>query len=284
MNTIHVTGKETQKQPLDYLTHSATQMEAIPYRSELMSPVDQPLDLYQQEYIDFIDLAAHELDAPLRKLSLLTGRLTDKFEIVSRDKDMHGYIDRINNIVQSMQSVIDSMTVLAKITSDNPGYTSCNLTEIVQQLIEELVAPISSSNAVIHISSLPVIEGNAMQLNRLFRNLLENSLKFTRENVIPEINIRSSRLSPEEHGKLKLEASGEYHKIEIADNGIGFKNEHAEKIFRPFVRLHGKSKFGGNGMGLAICKKIVENHHGVMYANSNEKEGTRFVLVLPQIL
>ena len=259
-------------------------MEASSIRNELTSVTDQPLDLFEQEYIEFIDLAAHELDAPLRKLSLLTGRLTLKFDIISRDKDIHGYIDRINNIVQSMQSVIDSMTVLAKVASDNPGFTSCNLGEIVQQVVEELINPITSSNAVIHLSSLPVIEGNAIQLNRLFKNLLENSLKFSRENIIPEINIRSSELKAEEKHMLKLAANKVFHKIEISDNGIGFKNDYAEKIFRPFVRLHGKSKFGGNGMGLAICRKIVENHHGVMYASSDENEGTRFVLVLPQIL
>jgi len=283
MNTINVTGNQ-ERQLTNQLTHSATQMQATPYRSELMNPLDQPGDLYEREYTDFIDLAAHELDAPLRKLCLLTGRLTDKFEIVSRDKDMHAYIDRINNIVQSMQSVIDSMTVLAKIVSNNPGYASCNLGDIVQQVMEESVTPISASNAVIHISSLPVINGNATQLNLLFKNLLENSLKFSRENIVPEINIRASQLSTEEKHKLKLAADQVYHKIEIADNGIGFKNEYAEKIFRPFVRLHGKSKFGGNGMGLAICKKIVESHQGIIYANSDEKEGTRFVLILPQIL
>jgi light-regulated signal transduction histidine kinase (bacteriophytochrome) len=283
MNRIHVTEKETGK-PIDQLTHSATQIEAASYRNELMNSTDQPLDFYEKEYIDFIDLAAHELDAPLRKLSLLAGRLTDKFEIVSRDKDMHAYIDRINSCVQNMQSVIENMTILAKIASDKPSYTSCNLADIARQAAEELTTTGSTLNAAIHISTLPLIEGNAAQLSRLFKSLLENALKFTKENVAPEIDIRSSLLSTEEKDHLKLPGEKVYYKVEITDNGIGFKNEYAAKIFRPFVRLHGKSKFSGNGMGLAICKKIVENHHGFIYASSNEKEGALFVLLLPQIL
>jgi len=284
MNKIEVTGKETEKQTSDHLIHSATQIELTPYRNGPINYMTQPLDFYEKEYIDFIDLAVHELDAPLRKLSLLTGRLTDKFEVVSRDKDMHAYIERINSCVQNMQSVIDNMTVLAKVASDKPGYTSCNLGDILRQVVEELVVPISASNAVIRISSMPVVGGYAAQLSRLFKSVLENALKFTRENVVPEIDVRSSELKPEEKDTFKLPGDKVYYKIEITDNGIGFKNDYAEKIFRPFVRLHGKSKFAGTGMGLAICKKIAQNHHGIIYANSSETEGTRFVLLLPQIL
>lgn len=283
MNRINTTGKQ-EKQLIDHLTHSATQMEATPYRSELINDMDQPLDFYEKEYIDFIDLAAHELDAPLRKLSLLTGRLTDKFEIVSQNKDMHAYIDRIKSCVHDMQSVIENMTVLAKVASDNPDHATCNLGDIVQRVVEELVVRISGSNAVLHIASLPVVVGNANQLHRLFKNLLDNALKFTNENNTPEISIRASLVSEEEKDHFKLPANQLYHKIEITDNGIGFKNEYAEKIFRPFVRLHGKSKYSGYGMGLAICKKIVENHRGFINANSDENEGARFIILLRQTL
>jgi len=283
MNRINISGKQ-EKQLTHQLTLSATQMEATPYRSELMNDMDQPLDFYEKEYIDFIDLAAHELDAPMRKLSLLTGRLTDKFEIVSQNKDMHGYIDRIKSCVRDMQSVIENMTVLAKVASDSPSHKTCNLGDIVQNVVEELVSPISGSNAVLRIASLPVVAGNANQLHRLFKNLLDNSLKFTNENSTPEISIRALLTTEGEKDNLKLPANQLYQKIEITDNGIGFKNEYAEKIFRPFVRLHGKSKYSGYGMGLAICKKIVENHRGFIYANSNEKEGARFTILLPQIL
>ena len=97
-----------------------------------------------------------------------------------------------------------------------------------------------------------------------------------------EINIQSSVLSSGEKDYFKLQQEKKYYKIEIADKGIGFKNEDAEKIFRPFVRLHGKSKFPGSGIGLAICKKIMENHGGIIYAEGNESEGSRFTLILPE--
>jgi signal transduction histidine kinase len=183
-----------------------------------------------------------------------------------------------------MQSVVESLTVLAKAASNKQDHKPCDLEIIARQVVDGLVVPIKTAKATIHISSLPILEGDAIQFSRLFKNLVENALKFSKENISSEICIQSSLLSTGEKEHFKLPPDKIYYRIEIIDNGIGFKNEYAEKIFRPFVRLHGKSKFAGSGVGLAICKKIVENHHGIIYADSSEKEGTRLILILPQIL
>jgi signal transduction histidine kinase len=284
MNRIQATGIEAQKQLINPITHSSTQMDATPIRKELMNFVDQqPADVYEREYIDFIDLAAHELDAPLRKLSLLTGRLTDKFEAAGQNKDLSTYIDRINNCVHDMQATVESLSVLSKITSEKSEYESCNLDAILRKVLEELKIRIETQKAVIEIlSPLPEIEGNAAQLALLFKHIIENAIKFRKENVLTEVNIQTSLAGADEKEQIKLSGDRVYYEIEITDNGIGFNNDCAEKIFRPFVRLNGKSRFPGSGVGLAICKKIVDHHQGVIYADSKEDQGTRFVLLLPQ--
>jgi signal transduction histidine kinase len=233
----------------------------------------------EKDYADFIDMAVHDLDAPLRKLSLLVGMLMDK---LSPDKDTQVYIERIENCVGDMRSLIDDLSVLAKVSSGKREYTSCKLNSIIEQSLEDLPLTAKEKEAVINKYSLPEIEGDAEQYYCLFRNLIENAIKFSKKDTTPEIHIQSSVLNDNEKDQFHLPPDRLYYKIEIADNGIGFKKEFSEKIFRPFVRLHGKSQFPGNGMGLAICKKIMNIHQGIIYAEGMENEGARFTLVLPE--
>jgi light-regulated signal transduction histidine kinase (bacteriophytochrome) len=257
-------------------------MEQTPFLKEgeiNMQQQSAAVSALEKDYAEFIDMAVHDLDAPLRKLTLLVEMLVDK---LSPDKDTQVYIERIGNCVGDMRSLIDDLSVLAKITSGKREYRSCNMDTVVQQSLQELSSFLKEREAVISTHSLPVIEGDAEQYGQLFKNLLENSIKFSKKNTIPEIQIRSSVLNPEEKGLFDLPVHRSYHKIEITDNGIGFKEDFSEKIFRPFVRLHGKSQFPGNGMGLAICKKIINMHHGIIFAEGRENEGARFILVLPE--
>jgi signal transduction histidine kinase len=283
MDKIPASEPGTKQQPITLLI-PASQMEVVPLSNELSNPLDLEPGAYEKEYIDFIDLAAHELDAPLRKLSLLTERLTEKLELASQNKDVHAYIERINSCVSDMRSAVDSISVLAKTASEKRPTKTVNLEEVIQQVVESLIVPVRSANATIRISGLPTVQGDAGQFLLLFKNLIENAIKFAKENVAPEIQIGSSVAAGDELLQFGLPVDRGYHRIEIADNGIGFKKDYAEKIFRPFVRLHGKSRFVGNGVGLAICKKVVENYHGIIYADSGENEGSRFIILLPQTL
>ncbi|MEI9908306.1 MAG: ATP-binding protein [Bacteroidota bacterium] len=233
---------------------------------------------FENDYNEFIDMAVHDLDAPLRKLSLLVGMLTDK---LPHDKNIQTYSARIENCVVDMRSLIDDLYVLAKI-SDKGKFTACNIDTIIKELLPGLPSPVKEKKPVINTSSLPIIEGDAVQYRLLFKNLLENAIKFSSAGTLSEIQIRSSVLTSNEKDSLDLQSDMLYYKIEIADNSIGFKQENAEKIFRPFVRLHEKSRFPGNGIGLAVCKKIIDIHHGIIYAESRENEGSRFILVLPE--
>ena len=240
-------------------------------------------DNYKKEYHEFIDIAAHDLDAPLRKLSALIERLTNKFKPVLTDKDAHEYITRINTSLDDMRSLIDGLTILSQIIADKREYTSCNIETIIEKTLADLQPIIKEKKAVITTSALPLAEGHLKQYNQLFRNLLDNAIKFSKEDTSPIINIRSTNITDEEKSYFKLQPEKQYCKIEISDNGIGFKQEYAENIFRPFVRLHGNSRFAGSGIGLAVCKKIVENYGGIIYAEGRENSGASFALILPQI-
>jgi light-regulated signal transduction histidine kinase (bacteriophytochrome) len=272
MRNLYTTAKS--------LLSATVTMEKTPYVEEVgNTPQHQSRSISAFEYADFTDLAVHDLDAPLRKLAVLIEMLASK---VSADKDARAYINRIENCVGDMRSLIDDLSILGKVNSEETEFVPCAIDEVIQQALRDMPAAIKEKNAVITAFSLPTIEGDPGQFSRLFKILLENAIKFSKSDTPPEIHIRSSILSSEEKGPWHLPDDRHYYKMEIDDNGIGFKNEYAEKIFRPFIRLHGKSQFPGNGIGLAICKKIMDIHHGIIYAESRENEGAKFILLLPE--
>jgi light-regulated signal transduction histidine kinase (bacteriophytochrome) len=255
-------------------------MDKTPYLKEAAERMQhQGANISAFEYADFTDLAVHDLDAPLRKLTVLIGMLTNK---VSADKDVQSYIERIDNCVSDMRSLIDDLSILGKLNSDEIEFVPCAIDDIMQQALQGMPAAIKEKQAVITTFSLPTIEGDPGQFSRLFKILLENAVKFTKNDTPPEIHIQASLVTPKEKDHWGLFSDRPYYRIEISDNGIGFKNEYAEKIFRPFIRLHGKSQFPGNGIGLAICKKIMDIHHGIIYAEGRENEGAKFILILPE--
>jgi len=284
---FHALSVKMAEEQLPCILFSEKQKERDinPILEELEKKFEQlsiTFDNYKKEYHEFIDIAAHDLDAPLRKLSVLIERLTNKFKTVLTDKDADEYITRIYTCLNDMRSLIESLTILSQIISDKREYTSCNIETIIQQTITDMQPIIKEKKAVITTSALPLVKGDAEQYSQLFKNLLDNAIKFSKEDTSPVINIRSVNVTGEEKSYFNLQPEKQYCKIEISDNGIGFKQEYAENIFRPLVRLHGNSPFGGSGLGLAICKKIVENYGGIIYAEGRENSGACFALILPQ--
>ncbi len=248
-------------------------------QGESLKPQEGRSDAFEKRYADLMDLAVHDLDAPLRKLTLLVGMLTNK---VTGDSEMQSYVERINGCVDTMRSLIDDLSLLGRITGKDVRHSSCSLDEIVQEALQELPASVKDKQAAVNSLPLPVIEGDEQLLVLLFKNIFINAIKFSKKNFHPSIRIDSDTLTQEERTHLGIEDKKNYYKIIVSDEGIGFKTEDAEKIFDPFVRLHGKSQFSGNGLGLAICRKIMEIHDGIIYAEGREAEGARFILILPE--
>lgn len=244
-------------------------------------PSIEALAQCQKENEEFIHIASHDLQAPLRKLSTFIERLTLK----SREdlgEEALIYIEKINRTVAGMRSMIDDLSLLSDIGSADPDFIKCDLNKVMSDTINNLKLLIVENSANIITGSLPAVEADAGQIKVAFKTLIDNAIKFKNKVEPPKIVISSEVVTNEEKSVLHLPADKVYYKIEFADNGIGFKQEYADKIFKPFQRLHGKATYTGNGLGLAICKKIIERHLGIMYANGNENSGARFILILPE--
>ena len=233
---------------------------------------------YQKDYAEFIELAAHDLDAPLRKLSVLIDRMIMRIDPV---KDIQDYITRIQACLSDMRTMIDSLSILSGFSAVGTKEDTCDIEKIVTKTRNDLQKQEQNKITVIS-SSLPVIKGDSEQYEQLFKNLLANAIRFSKKDILPVIEIKSEPVRTEEVKRFNLREDKVYFRITIKDNGIGFRQEYSEMIFNPFVRLNGKSEYPGNGIGLAICKKIVENHHGIIYAEGDENSGAVFIVILPQ--
>ncbi|HEX7846769.1 MAG TPA: ATP-binding protein [Chitinophagaceae bacterium] len=231
---------------------------------------------------EFLELAVHDLDAPLRKLMLLTERMEEKYKSLSLPDELSPYLQRISSCANDMRILIDDLHLLTAIKEETVEFTACKLDEIIQQVLKQLHVYIEDNAVSISLNPLPIVKGDKKLLELLFKNLVKNAIQFRSADDDPSITIRSFEISATEKDNLQLEPGKEYYRIEVIDNGVGFKNGDIQKIFSPFVSLHGKSKLRGSGMGLATCEKIVALHNGVISATGNEERGATFFIILPQ--
>jgi signal transduction histidine kinase len=179
-----------------------------------------------------------------------------------------------------MQQMINDLLSVSMISGEK-GFQPYSLQKILSEVLQTLEYKIEENKAVVQSDSLPVINIIPSQFRQLFQNLLSNSLKFARANVPARIYISASFVPAHQLKQYKLAKSEKYLRLQFTDNGIGFDKMFADKIFAIFQRLHSRSDYEGTGIGLAICKKIIENHGGVIYASSEENKGASFVMIVP---
>ncbi len=247
---------------------------------EQISFLNKRIKEFTDEKDKFLQLASHELKSPLRKIATFADILENKFS-TDIPTDALNYLERIRKNVTFMQSIIDGITELnsiVRVASNN----NCDLNEVFVETLRKLSPSIIETTAVIQVCKLPVIEADFINMKILFYNLLSNSIKFCKPGVIPQIDVSCFELSVEEKNNFNLSFEKMYYKIKFADNSIGFDQHYAAEIFEPFVQLNGKSSVGTNGLGLSICRKIVELHDGIIYAESNNT-GSSFILILPKL-
>lgn len=227
------------------------------------------LERSNSELQDFAYIASHDLQEPLRKIQVFGDRLKVKYadQLSEQGQD---YLSRMQNAAARMQILIQDLLVFSRVTTKAQPFTSIDLTAVVTQALQHLEIQIESLSAKIKLGELPVIQGDPAQMAQLFQNLIANSLKFHRENVPPVICIESQSM-PE---KKMVQ-------ISVTDNGIGFEEEYGQRIFVIFQRLHGREVYPGTGVGLAVCKKIVDRHGGMITAHGTPDEGATFTITLP---
>jgi len=246
-----------------------------------LKQASEDLHCCKKEKDEFIYIASHDLKAPLRKLSTFTERLI-RLAGEELNEDALSCIARIQKNVFSMQSLIDNLSVLSEIEAVN--FEKCDLKEILNDVLEESSAEWKINSTAIDIGDLPVIYGNTSQLKLVFKNIIDNAVKFQPQGQSPEIIISADLLKEEEKTMYRLPSENTYYEIKFADNGIGFNEKEAVDILKPFVRLNGKSSYAGNGIGLAICDKIIKLHKGIFFAKAIQNKGSVFVLILPEFL
>lgn len=234
-------------------------------------------DLEQFAYI-----ASHDLKEPLRKIRSFGERL-EKRLYGRLDSETNDYLGRMNDAAKRMSILINDLLAFSKTTRDPKKFVKVELKAIVEQAIRQLDFMSELKSAIIEVSVDQEIYGIESQLVQLFQNLIGNSLKFTRPNVPSEIRLKADLKYGWELKISEINANQLYCIVEISDNGIGFEDDDALRIFDLFFRLHSKVEYDGTGIGLAICKRITDNHSGFISAASNEKNhGAVFTVVLPK--
>lgn len=227
----------------------------------------------------FASVASHDLQEPLRKIQVFSKFLKDKnYDDLSESSKT--YIEKIFSSSQRMKLLIVDILTYSKLSADNFLSDKVDLNEIISEIVEDFDLRISEKNAHIDVSGLCVVEGNKGQLRQVFQNLLSNSLKFMSPSRDPRITIRLEKPDPGETGILPSERDS-YCQVIVTDNGIGFENDYSSSIFSLFETLNPKGTYEGSGIGLAIAKKIVEKHHGVILAKSEVDKGSSFSVILP---
>jgi PAS domain S-box-containing protein len=238
------------------------------------------LEQMNAELESFNHVASHDLQEPLRKIQLFISRFSNA-DINALSETGKEYLAKIQLATNRMRTLIDDLLAFSRANKADKTFEISDLNELLQNAEHELTQIIQEKNATINAQSLPTANVIPYQILQLFTNLISNSIKYSKPGVNPIITIKCEKILVSQVSLLKANPAKEYHKISIADNGMGFDPQFSESIFTLFQRLHSASEFPGTGIGLAICKKIVENHMGAIKADGKLGIGATFTIFLP---
>ncbi len=216
----------------------------------------------------FASTASHDLQEPLRKVITFGDRLKNKLSDL--DPQAKNDLERMQNATERMQLFINDLLKYSRVSSQTSAFEKVDLNKLVEKVLEDLEVRISETKGTVNIVTLPTLEIDPFQIHQLFLNLVGNALKFHREGVSPVVTLDSF-----------YDGNGNW-QIKIEDNGIGFEEKYADRIFEPFKRLHGRDAYEGTGVGLAICRRIVNHHDGEITVQSCPEKGTKFLISLPE--
>lgn len=265
---LDITDEKATKEKLE---------QTVAERTADLSRMNEHLLKSNENLAQFAYVASHDLQEPLRKIQTF-------IDIIEKNGGLDpvpaNYFGRIKSSAERMSSLVESILEYSRIDRKETQFSKTDLNQILKEVLGDYDALITSTGAQIRVQKLPVIMGLPSQLRQLFANLISNAIKFC--DGTPVINIGTRLLSRDQlPAHTPVPDTEQVLEISFKDNGIGFAQQYAEKIFHIFQRLHSKSTYKGTGIGLALCKKIVENHQGSIYAHGELNNGATFVVLLP---
>ncbi len=250
------------------------------YQREL-EHINAELEKNNAELTSFTYIASHDLQEPLRKIQTFCDLILSNSNEPLPDKTLD-YLQRVMKSTKRMKNLISSLLNYSRMNTRGMEFELADLNGILDEACNNIHEQIEESQTVIQREQLPVVNCVPLQINQLFTNLIMNSIKYKRDGIAPVIQISSRRVQPDEINisDISLNETG-YWKISVSDNGIGFEQKYADKIFELFQRLHSRVEYEGTGIGLSICKKVVQNHKGFILANGKPGLGAGFEIYLP---
>lgn len=259
------------------LEQANSELEAkVDARTQVLMQYSEELHRSNKDLEAFAFVASHDLQEPLRKIRAFGDRLQQKFmpELGERGAD---YVMRMQAASERMSILINDLLSFSRVTTKQKPFERVDLNQVITRVLDDLDYAIEDAGAKLYIESLPVIDADASQMGQVFMNLMTNSMKFHKPDVPPVIRITCEENLP----SLLGEDTRDWCCIKFADQGIGFDPQYSERVFNLFQRLHGRDEYSGTGIGLALCRKIIERHGGSIDAESGQGEGATFIIRLP---
>ncbi len=265
----------------DQKTLSTSLEQQVEERTSALKLANFDLQRSNENLERFAYVASHDLQEPLRKIQSFGDMLKGTYGDQLGDGLL--YLERMQGAAGRMSVLIKDLLTFSRIRTQRDTFRTVPLQRVVQDVQSDLELAIQESAATLDVGPLPSVLGDEAQLDQLFMNLISNAIKFHQDNVPPRITIRSERVPASTLPKSvkPTQPARYYQRLTISDNGIGFDEKYADRIFQVFQRLHGRSQYGGTGIGLAIVQKVVENHGGAITVTSQPNQGTTFTIYLP---
>lgn len=248
---------------------------------EMLKAYTAKLELSNRELQDFAFVASHDLQEPLRKIQAFGDCLKLEYSELLAEEGQD-YIQRMQKAAHRMQTLINDLLMFSRVSTKAQPFVAVDLTIVVHEVLSDLEVQIERVNGQVEVGNLLTIDADPLQMRQLLQNLISNALKFHRSEEAPLVKVwtqyvgEQDQLSPQDPARQRCQ-------IMVEDNGIGFEEKYLDRIFTVFQRLHGRNEYEGTGVGLAICRKIVERHGGLITAKSTPEQGTTFIIELPVV-
>ncbi|MBW8687438.1 sensor histidine kinase [Chitinophaga rhizophila] len=253
----------------------------VEQRTAELKKANIDLNIVNQNLEQFAYVASHDLQEPLRKINMFSALLQDKYANELNETGVRN-LGIIRNAATRMTTLIQDLLAFSRVSRQDHLFEQVDLRKVLEQVVADLDVVVQQKGATINYDNLCKVVAIPLHMTQLFQNLLSNALKFSKSDVPPVINLTSRMMDVQEvAAHPQLQNGTPYCEIKVQDNGIGFAPTYARKIFVIFQRLHGRGEYEGSGIGLALCQKIVIAHHGIIFAESEEKQGATFTVILP---